>query len=299
MGTSERGARRVEQVLKGPHAPWPENVDGATVASFGAEWSRFDQSEGTFSGQGREEFFNRYFAVFPWSELPADSIGADVGCGSGRWAAMVAPRVGKLYAIDPSPDALAVARKNLATFSNVAVVEASANTMPIDDASLDFAYSLGVLHHVPDSVAALCAIAAKLKRGGLVLVYIYYSLDNRNEAYRRMWRLSDLARRLISRAPRRMQALVCGAIACCIYWPLARSARLLDRMDILPASWPLALYRSQSLYVLRTDAYDRFCSPLEKRFSRAEIEDMLRDAGFRGIEFSPFEPYWCAVGRKV
>jgi hypothetical protein len=85
-------------------------------------------------------------------------------------------------------------------------------------------------------------------------------------------------------------------IALLVYWPLARSAALLDRCGLLPSGWPLAWYRDKSLYVMRTDAFDRFCTRLEHRFTRAEIADMLERAGFEQIAFSPHEPYWCAVG---
>jgi hypothetical protein len=49
---------------------------------------------------------------------------------------------------------------------------------------------------------------------------------------------------------------------------------------------------------MRTDAYDRFCTQLEKRFTRVEIEQMLSRAGFEQIQFSDSPPYRCAVGIK-
>jgi hypothetical protein len=49
---------------------------------------------------------------------------------------------------------------------------------------------------------------------------------------------------------------------------------------------------------MRTDAYDRFSTRLEKRFTRIEIEQMLKSAGFENVRFSNREPYWCAVGIK-
>jgi hypothetical protein len=64
-------------------------------------------------------------------------------------------------------------------------------------------------------------------------------------------------------------------------------------------SWPLSAYRDRSFYVMRTDAYDRFCTPLEQRFTRAEIEAMLTEAGFRNIRFSERAPYWCAVAERA
>lgn len=61
---------------------------------------------------------------------------------------------------------------------------------------------------------------------------------------------------------------------------------------------PLDSYHNQTFYVMRTDAYDRFCTRLEQRFMWRQIEQMLTDAGFGEIPFSDTVPYWCAVEKK-
>jgi hypothetical protein len=78
-------------------------------------------------------------------------------------------------------------------------------------------------------------------------------------------------------------------------WALAAS---LDAVGILPRSIPLSYYKDRSFYVMRTDAYDRFCTPLEKRFTREEIGNMLDAAGFENVTFSNRVPFWCAIGRR-
>jgi hypothetical protein len=60
---------------------------------------------------------------------------------------------------------------------------------------------------------------------------------------------------------------------------------------------PLSSYRDQPFYVMQTDALDRFGTRLEKRYTRSEIEQMLRSAGFSRVEFNPDWPFWCAVAR--
>lgn len=272
------------------------NIDEATVAGFGDEWSRFNQNG--LSHDAREQIFDDYFSIFPWRTLPKDAEGVDVGCGSGRWAAVVAPRVGRLLLLDASADALAVARKNLADAPNVRFEQASVGSLPLEDASLDFAYSLGVLHHVPDTAAAIRSIAEKLKSGAPFLVYLYYSFDNRGVVYRGIWKASDMVRRLVSRMPFGLRYWASQALALTIYWPLARIALLLDRIGMCPDGWPLTYYKDKPFYVLRTDALDRFGTRLEQRFSLAEIKAMLEDAGFKDIRFSDKPPYWCAVGIK-
>ncbi len=49
---------------------------------------------------------------------------------------------------------------------------------------------------------------------------------------------------------------------------------------------------------MRTDARDRFGTPLEQRFTAEEIKSMMEDAGFVDIRFSDAPPFWCAVGFK-
>lgn len=49
-----------------------------------------------------ERVFCDYFAIFPWDHLPPYAEGFDIGCGSGRWARFVAPRVCLLHCIDLS-----------------------------------------------------------------------------------------------------------------------------------------------------------------------------------------------------
>ncbi len=273
-----------------------QNTDRATVKGFGREWSTFPQS--TISFSERQEIFDGYFSIFPWQSLPPSSVGADIGCGSGRWAALVAPNIKTLHVIDASDEALSVARTNLAGIGNVQFHHASVAEMPVADNSLDFAYSLGVLHHLPDTQQAIVDIASKLKPGAPFLLYLYYALENRSAAYRAVWIISNGLRMIISRMPFALQIVAATVIAITVYWPLARLAALVELIGVNTISWPLAFYRRRSFYVMRTDAFDRFCTRLEQRFTRRQIQGMLHSAGFIDIRFSEREPYWVAVALK-
>src|SRR3954469_18684503 len=158
------------------------NRDEATIAGFGDEWSTFDQSR--LRDSELDELFAKYFAIFPWADLPAEPVGVDVGCGSGRWAWRVAPRAGTLHLVDASPAALEVARQNLAGNDNCVFHHASVDDIPLAEGSADFVYSLGVLHHVPDTAAAVRSCVRLLRPGAPLLVYLYYRFDNRPAWYR-------------------------------------------------------------------------------------------------------------------
>ena len=114
--------------------------------------------------------------------------------------------------------------------------------------------------------------------------------------YRTVWALSNGIRVVMSRLPHGLRKIVSEIIAATVYWPLARFAALLSRFGVSAASLPLSWYADKSFYVMRTDAYDRFCTQLEKRFTSVDIEQMLLSAGFEKIRFSESPPYWCAVG---
>jgi ubiquinone/menaquinone biosynthesis C-methylase UbiE len=273
------------------------NLDKRTVEGFGAEWSTFDQS--AVSDAELERIFRAYFAIFPWDALPPAAEGFDLGCGSGRWARFVAPRVHRLHCIDASPQALEVARQTLRDATNCAFALASVDTLPLADASMDFGYSLGVLHHVPDTQAAIASAARALKPGAPLLLYLYYQLENRPWWYRALWRASNRGRRWIAAMPHPAKLVTTTLIAATVYLPLARLARALERRGRDVDGLPLAAYRGRSFYTLRTDAYDRFGTRLEQRFAAAEIERMMLAAGLERIEFSPQPPFWCAVGRRA
>lgn len=271
------------------------NLDQRTVASFGDEWHRFDQ-QGMAPGEA-ERVFGDYFAIFPWDQLPHEPEGFDMGCGSGRWARLVAPRVGRLHCIDPS-SALNVARKALADQPNVEFHQASVAASGLPPNSQDFGYSLGVLHHVPNTAAAIRSCTDLLKPGAPLLLYLYYAFDNRPRWFRWLWGLSNIARLLIRRLPPRSKQLVTDLIALSVYWPLSRIAALVEVAGFPVASLPLSYYRHCSLYTLRTDARDRFGTPLEQRFTRTQIRQMCISAGLVDLRFSSRAPFWCVVGFK-
>lgn len=272
------------------------NADEKTVGGFGAEWSRFDQT-GMSEGE-RRRYFDGYFSLVDWKQLPPDSVAADIGCGSGRWAIMAAERVGHLHCVDASAEALAVAKNNLCHLRNCSFHLASVGELPFTESALDFAYSLGVLHHVPDTIQAMRTVVRALKPGAPLLLYLYYRFDNRPAWFRYLWIASDQSRRVISRLPPRLRELTAEVIALLIYWPLSRLSKFGESLGFDVASVPLSAYRNSTFYTMRTDALDRFGTRLEQRFTRAEIKAMMEEAGLERVSFREGVPYWCSIGFK-
>lgn len=272
----------------------PGNLDKRVVEGFGEEWSRFSNER--LAVAELQEMFDLYTSEFPWDDLPDDAVGFDAGCGSGRWARFFAPRVGLLHCVDASEAALGVAKKALADQDNVVFHHDDLSSMGLEDASCDFGYALGVLHHIPDTELATSTCVAKLKPGAPFLVYLYHDLAGMGWFQRRILGAVTVVRVLVSRLPSRPRALVADVLAMAVYWPLARLAWLVERLGGDPSGVPLFQYRDRSFYVMRNDALDRFGTRLEKRYSMDQVRDLLEAAGLENVTFSEGPPWWVAVG---
>jgi len=209
----------------------------------------------------------------------------------------MATRVGHLHCIDPS-SALDFAKTMLSTASNVSFHRASVDDSPLPPNSQDFGYSLGVLHHVPDTACAIRSCVAMLKPGAPFLLYLYYAFDNRSLAFKLVWRYSDFLRRVICWLTASLKHLVTDALVVLVYYSLARLSLLLRTMGLAAGAISLSHYRNHSFYTMRTDLRDRFGTTLEHRFTRKEIAAMMKSAGLGDVRFSEQAPYWCAVGIK-
>ena len=272
------------------------NIDTQVVDDFGREWSKFDQNNVSTSELGN--IFNNYFSIFPWDKLPENAQGFDLGCGSGRWAQFVAPKIGQLHCIEPSSEAIQVSKKKLSKFNNCIFHQNGVDDLPLENNSMDFGYSLGVLHHIPDTAKGIKSCVQKLKPGAPLLLYLYYAFDNKPFWYRFLWKASNLARLIVCRLPYSIKYLISQILAVFIYFPLARLAHVANTLGINTGNFPLTGYSDKSFYTMRTDALDRFGTRLEQRFTKPEITEMMHAAGLQDIVFNKEIPYWCAVGFK-
>ena len=271
------------------------NNDNKVINDFGLEWGKYQQNN---KNTNFKKIFDEYFSIFPKDILNNKSVGFDAGCGSGRWAKFIAPKVKTLYCIDPSQKALNVAKKNLAEFNNCIFEYAKIDDSLIEKGSQDFGYSLGVLHHITNTKKALKSCTSKLKKNAPFLLYLYYKFDNKPLWYVYLWKTSDIFRLFISKLPFKVKLFVTEVLAFIVYFPLARISYLIEKIGFDVENIPLSYYRKKSFYVMRTDSLDKFGTRLEQRFTRKEIKTMMGDADLHNIKFSESPPFWVAIGFK-
>ncbi len=97
-------------------------------------------------------------------------IVGDLGCGTGSLSLALARHVAHVHAIDGSAAMLTAARQRLQGETNVTVAEGSLEALPLDDASLDVAVLMLVLHHVAEPSRVLREARRVLRAGGRLLI---------------------------------------------------------------------------------------------------------------------------------
>jgi SAM-dependent methyltransferase len=272
-----------------------DNIDITTVEAFGDEWTKFN----SFTDKEIDDIAStHYFDIVP-PELITNKQVLDVGCGTGRWTKYVAKYAASVDAVDPSK-AIESAAQLLSDCKNVRLSRTSVDGLPFADNSFDFVFSLGVLHHIPDTQLAMKQCVEKLKPGGYFLVYLYYRFDNRGLFFKSIFWMSDLLRKSVSGSPAAIKNFCCDVIAVAIYLPLIWIGGFLKMLGLkkVAEKVPLHFYVGKTFNVIRNDARDRFGTPLEQRFTKNEIQLMMENVGLTDIIFSDNEPYWHAIGKK-
>ena len=277
-----------------------ENIDQGVIDSFGHEWATFDYG-GTETAEALNAQFDAYCAPIDLSHFdPKNSIAADFGAGSGRWAARLLPYFSLVYALEPSDGASKVLQNKFSDVSKIKVLQETVGVNSIPLESLDLAMSLGVLHHIPDTGRAIKDVSLRIKPGGIFLCYLYYNLENKPFFYKLIFKVVNTVRQIISLLPQRIKRIVCSSIAAIIYWPLARFSKLMNKIGMNTSNIPLHHYANMPFVMLANDALDRFGTSLEQRFSKSEITEMLALAGFdmSTLRFSELEPFWTFAVKK-
>lgn len=94
---------------------------------------------------------------------------ADLGSGTGKMAALLAPWAGALYAVEPNAHMRGLLRQNLAAFPHARVIAATAECTRLPDHSVD-AITIAEAYHWFDNDAARAEIRRILKPGGQVFL---------------------------------------------------------------------------------------------------------------------------------
>ena len=182
----DASARRLWQLVREQVGPTPAAVQDqrrlqAALAGRRTKSQEFFSSSAGQWDRVRDELFGDRFhlaalAAFAQGEW---TVG-DLGCGTGQTSAAIAPFVAHLIAVDASAAMLQAAKKRLHGIDNIELRRGELEALPIDEARLDAATLMLVLHHLPEPERALAEVARVLKPGGRAIVVDMQPHDREN-----------------------------------------------------------------------------------------------------------------------
>jgi SAM-dependent methyltransferase len=115
-----------------------------------------------------------FSTLIPFDELREKSV-LEIGCGTGVHAKLLAEAGAQVTAVDLTPAAVELTRRRLElAHLDAHVVEADAEKLPFDDATFDFVWSWGVIHHSQSTDAVIAEIARVLRPGGRLALMVYH-----------------------------------------------------------------------------------------------------------------------------
>jgi uncharacterized protein YbaR (Trm112 family)/SAM-dependent methyltransferase len=250
--------------------------------SFGDEWHRFRTVQLDSANGSRESEDGFKLKTGLGAEDVRGRLVLDAGVGAGRYAEVMACWGGEVVGVDLTR-AVDAAAQNLYGVPTAHLVQADIFALPFRDETFDLAYSIGVLHHTPDTAGAFRRVAATVKKGGHFAVYVYFAGGLARY-------VSDALRVVTTRLPR---PVVYYASAMAI--PLNALHRL-----------PLVGRVSQVLLPTNThpdwrwrwlDTFDWYTPKYQWKHRYPEVLRWFRDAGFSDLHVAD-EPI-CVRGLKV
>jgi SAM-dependent methyltransferase len=166
----------------------PRFVSDQHLESFGHQWTTFevahdDEDRATFEAK----------TGIALNQLRGMRV-LDAGCGGGRYSKICGESGAVVIGADHTR-AVDKARQLCGHLPDVHFVQADLKQLPLEKASFDFVFSIGVMHHDANTRAVFNAVAKMVKPGGRYSVWLY----RRNQWWQEL--INTGLRALTSRLP--------------------------------------------------------------------------------------------------
>ncbi|HKP73863.1 MAG TPA: class I SAM-dependent methyltransferase, partial [Pyrinomonadaceae bacterium] len=258
-----------------------EGEKAATAENFGWQWQHFTQSDERYA----EQFRGWIAPVEP--EFFKGKLVLEGGCGKGRHTRLAAQWGARnVVGVDLSA-AVETAYAATRELPNAHVVQADIYRLPFKRGAFDYAFSVGVLHHLPDPRAGFVALASRVRAGGHLSAWVYGAENN--EWITRF--VSPLREQVTSRISRRallhlskLPTAVVYAATKLVYAPLNRSARGAALAGHLFYNDYLKAIAAFGWREQHTIVFDHLVAPTAFYISRAEFEEWWRAIGATDVE---------------
>jgi SAM-dependent methyltransferase len=263
-----------------------------TRESFGYQWTQFSEMAIDFRQNFLEYIYPVNEAFFP------GKVGLDLGCGFGRHIYNAAQFGAEMIGVDLS-EAIESTRANTKHLPNVHLVQADVYHLPIKDGVLDFVYSIGVLHHLPDPEAGFRSLLPLVKPGGSVFVWVY------SKKRRVLNFCLETVRAVTTRLPPRLQKglSLASAVADYVFIGPYKIAAALPGIGPAVRKLPLPrlrLYADYPFQVVYADWFDRYAAPIRFYYDDQDMQGWLTRAKLSRQTISPTGLFgWRAYGERA
>jgi SAM-dependent methyltransferase len=255
-----------------------------TRASFGYQWTAFADMTEEF-----EENFLNYIEPIRPGFFPG-KIGLDAGCGFGRHMYYAARYGAEIIGVDYSA-AIESSYLNAGHLPNTHFVQADIYHLPFRPATFDFAYSIGVLHHLPDPLEGYRAVHRVVKPSGTLIAWLY------SKTRRRMNAALEVVRAVSHRLPYGLLKQICFGAAAVDWAGFIAPYRLASRFPLLRKAIDpfvldrIKLYAKYPFQVTYADWFDRLSPPIRFYYDEDDLQHWADLVGLLDRRITPTGKY--------
>ena len=241
---------------------------GKTQKSFGRQWLTYEVQD---IKEDRATFMAKT-GIDPVTLR--DKLVLDAGCGGGRYTYIAAQAGAEVIAVDLS-ESVRKAKQLTQGLENVHIMQGDMMELPLRRELFDFIYSIGVLHHTPDTRRAFFHLVPFLKPGGTLAVWVYRRRHPIFEI------LNSFLRALTTRLPHSVLHYICFAaipLGLVKHWSLQRtSTAWISRL--IP---PMSSHPNKTIRIC--DTFDWYSPKYQWHHKVGEVKGWFQEAGFKEIQ---------------
>jgi SAM-dependent methyltransferase len=254
-----------------------------TAEAFGYSWTHYPKQN-----PYTEQQWSDWVLPLTAADFAGKTV-LDAGCGLAGFAEYARSwGADRVVGVDLS-EAVDAARDRVG--DQIELVQADLYALPLAPKSFDLAYSIGVLHHLPDPERGFRAVAELVKPGGRIFAWVYGRENNGL-----IVRVIDPLRRLVfSRLPRGLLKWGVALPLALLLWPLVKMAGAELR-------FPYAAYfrflAQRDFSFTHGVVFDQLVAPTTHYIRRGEFEEWFKRAGLVDVTITwRNENSWRGLGR--
>jgi SAM-dependent methyltransferase/uncharacterized protein YbaR (Trm112 family) len=244
-----------------------------TAESFAYEWNNI-YKENDFEKNNFLHFLSPFIKE---GDLKGKFL-LDIGCGSGRFTKQAALCGAEISLGTDLGESVELAYKLTKDLENACIVQADIYTMPFENI-FDLAFSIGVLHHLPQPQEGFSRLLKVLKKDGAMLIWVYNRRNNKRALY-----FYEPLRAIARKIPKPILFKICyipGGIVHLLNF-LTHFCNIIGAKK-LAKKMPFAYYANFPFNMKLNDAFDVLATPKSNYYFKKEIEKWFSDSKLKNI----------------